>query len=71
MKTGFVIEFNVRDPNGRLLSPCVLTSEQFGKTEFNDLTEGRDPLSVDHGLEAYNREEKVFVKYDRCFVVLS
>jgi hypothetical protein len=71
MRTGFVIEFNVRGQDGRIYPSSVISSKQFGEAEFNDLTGNNCPhVSVDNDIEGHNYEYDVPVKYDRCFVVL-
>ena len=71
MRTGFVIEFNIRGEDGRVYPNSVISSKQFGEQEFNDLTANNCPsVSIDKDIEGYNSEHDVPVKYDRCFVVL-
>jgi hypothetical protein len=70
MRTGFVIEFNVRGEDGRIYPSNVVTSKHFGEIAFNDLTDNCPAVSVDRDNEGYNTEHEVAVRYDRCFVVL-
>jgi hypothetical protein len=69
MRTGFVIEFNIRGEDGRTFADNVISSKQFGQQEFNDLTANDCPsVSVDKDIEGHNHYGAV--KYDRCFVVV-
>lgn len=71
MRTGFVIEFNIRGEDGRIFPNNVVTSRHFGEIAFNDLTANDcPPVSIDRDNEGYNTEHEVAVRYDRCFVVL-
>ena len=71
MRTGFVIEFNIRGEDGRVYPNSVISSKHFGEQEFNDLTANNCPsVSIDKDIEGYNSEHDVPVKYDRCFVVV-
>jgi hypothetical protein len=70
MRTGFVIEFNIRGEDGRIFPNNVVTSKHFGEQEFNDLTANNCPsVSIDKDVEGCNYDG-VAVKYDRCFVVV-
>jgi len=69
MRTGFVIEFNIRGEDGRTFADQVISSKQFGQQEFNDLTANDCPsVSIDKDIEGHNHYGAV--KYDRCFVVV-
>lgn len=70
-RSGFVIEFNVRAINGKLLPNCVLSSKQFGEETFNDLTDNSRDVFVDRDIEGFNHKEDVPVTYDRAFVVIN
>ena len=71
MRTGFVIEFNIRGEDGRSFPNNVVTSKQFGDIAFDDLTSNDcPPVSIDKDIEGYNYERDVAVIYDRCFVVV-
>ena len=69
MRTGFVIEFNIRGEDGRTFQDVVMTSKQFGDIAFDDLTSNDCPsVSIDKDIEGHNHYGAV--KYDRCFVVV-
>jgi hypothetical protein len=71
MRTGFVIEFNVRGEDGRVYPNEVFTSKQFGQEAFDDLTDDDTSVFVQRNLDGVNSEHDEPVIYDRCFVVIS
>lgn len=72
MKSGFIIEYNIRDEDGTIYPNVIMSSREFGQRVFNDLVEGMKAGSVsfDKDIEGAAGMLAKPVLYDRAFVVL-
>lgn len=72
MKSGFVIEYNIRGKDGTIYPDLITSSKEYGQNLFNDLVEGMEAGSVsfDKDIEGAVGMQAKPVLYDRAFVVL-